>query len=397
MSVCRTCGAEPRANASSGTGAADADATHARQPKPLLDIDSSSLPSVAEQLRNILAGSGALYARGTLVRITLSSSPVASPLSTHTVVRLAHQYARPVKNGKPATLPDRVANLYLDMAGEWNLPKLAGISPAPLLSNDGDIHMADGYDVATGIYCHGVPTVTVSERPTREQAAAAVLTIRSAFRTFPFADSARRYDRGLSVVDLDQPIGLDESAFLAALLTAVCRPSLWLAPGLIINAPPISGAGTGKGLLVRAIGMVAYGIRVRPFTPGNDRHEMDKRLAAEAIEGRPMLAMDNVNATLLRSNTLASLLTERPAGVRVLGQSKMIALEHASFVALTGNGLTVSEDLARRFLYCELDAQCEDPEQRSFAPGFLDEIAAHRAELLGAALSIWRWGRQNAD
>jgi len=121
---------------------------------------------------------------------------------------------------------------------------------------------------------------------------------------------------------------------------------------------------------------------------------MDKRLVAEIMEGKSILAMDNINATLLRSNTLASLLTERPTGVRILGQSRMVTLEHASFIALCGNGLTVSEDLARRFLYCELDAHCEDPERRPFEPGFIDGIRMHRSELLAAALTIWRWGRQ---
>jgi hypothetical protein len=47
-----------------------------------------------------------------------------------------------------------------------------------------------------------------------------------------------------------------------------------------------------------------------------------------------------------------------------------------------GNGLTVTEDLARRFIVCELDARCEDPESRSFASGFLKDIERQRAELL---------------
>ena len=36
----------------------------------------------------------------------------------------------------------------------------------------------------------------------------------------------------------------------------------------------------------------------------------------------------------------------------------------------------------------------ENPEQRPFAPGFLDRVHASRADLLRAALTIWRWGRQ---
>ena len=200
---------------------------------------------------------------------------------------------------------------------------------------------------------------------------------------------------GVDVVDQNSPMGHDESAFINGLLTAICRQSLWLAPGLLLNAPSISGAGTGKGLLVRAISLIAYGERPRPFTAGNDRHEMDKRLVSEVIEGNPIVFMDNVNGMLLRSNTLASFLTERPSGVRMLGRSQMIRIELATFFALTGNGLTISEDLARRFIYASLDAQCEDPEQRPFGPGFLEGIEARRAELLSAALTIWRWGRLN--
>jgi hypothetical protein len=71
-------------------------------------------------------------------------------------------------------------------------------------------------------------------------------------------------------------------------------------------------------------------------------------------------------------------------------------LHSAAFIAVTGNGLAISRDLARRFLVCEFDAGCEDPEQRPFESGFLRKIEGCRGELLSAALTIWRFGRQNA-
>ena len=74
----------------------------------------------------------------------------------------------------------------------------------------------------------------------------------------------------------------------------------------------------------------------------------------------------------------------------------MVLLNSTAFIAVTGNGLTVTEDLARRFISCELDARCEDPESRPFTSGFLKDIERQRAELLAAVLTIWRWGRQNA-
>jgi len=374
--------------------------------KPELIVYSGDLPATAEALRDLLATSGKLFDRGLPVRVIRpadGSLPSAVRLTKHNVVIEAHRHCQPVKvdeDGEyiPITLPDRVAQMYLDMCGEWDLPPLTGVSTSPLLSPDGSVRMADGYDPATGLWCCGVPSLRLPARPSRAEAEAALALLRQTFRTFPFADAPRRLDLSLSVevVDLACLPGQDESAFLNALLTAVCRASLWLAPGLLLTAPAVSGAGTGKGLLARAICTIAFGIRPRAFTMGSDRQELDKRLAAELIEAQPALFLDNVNGIALRSDTLASVLTERPARVRLLGQTRMVPLNSTAFISITGNGLTVTEDLARRFIPCQLDARCEDPELRQFGSGFLDEIERRRAELLVACLTIWRWGRQNA-
>jgi hypothetical protein len=239
--------------------------------------------------------------------------------------------------------------------------------------------------------------LALSQHPSRLDAEVALRHLRLAFRTFPFSDAERsRMSQGVEIVDVTSSPGRDESAFLVSLLTACCRSCLELAPGVLLTAPTLSGAGSGKGLLVRAICAIAFGIRPRAFTMGSDRHELDKRLAAELVEAQPALFLDNANGVALRSDTLASVLTERPARVRLLGQTRMVPLNSTAFIAVTGNGLTVSEDLARRFICCELDARCEDPESRPFAAGFLNDIEQRRGEFLAAALTIWRWGRQNA-
>jgi hypothetical protein len=326
----------------------------------------------------------------------------AVPLTLNTVVMAAHELCRPVRRAGdgtlvPMTLPERVARMYLDMQGEWNLRPLAGISTAPLLAPDGSIRDTNGYDEATELWCCRVPPLNLPDRPAHEDAVAALRALRDAFKTFPFADAVCRHDRELpiKVVDLDHPPGRDESAFLAATLTAICRPSLWLAPAFLVGAPQVSGAGTGKGLLISAICIIAFGSRPRTFTAGHDRQELDKRLASELVEAAQMIFLDNMNGAVLRSDTLASALTQRPARVRPLGQTRMVALNSTAFIAVTGNGVRLSEDLARRFVVCELDARCEDPETRKFAPGFLDNIERRRAELLSAALTIWQYGRQN--
>jgi hypothetical protein len=292
-------------------------------PKPDLIVHGSDLPATAEALRNLLAASARLFDRGMPVRIVKPADggpPSATRLTKHNVVIEAHRLCQPVRfdakgERRPITLPDRLAQMYLDMAGEWELPPLAGVSTAPLLSADGNARVADGYDRATALWCCHVPMLTLPPHPSRADAEAALRRLREAFRTFPFGDASRCCDasNGVEVVDLLEPPGRDESAFLVALMTAVCRPSLWLAPGVLFTAPAVSGAGSGKGLLVRAICAIAFGIRPRAFTTGGERHELDKRLAAELIEAQPALFLDNANGLTLRSDTLASVLTERPA------------------------------------------------------------------------------------
>jgi hypothetical protein len=373
--------------------------------KPELMVQSADLPATVRELGALLSQSDKLFERGVPVRIVNNyvALPWAVPLTKNNVVIEAHRVCQPTKLEKtgelvPVTLPDRVAQMYLDSVGEWDLRSLSGISLAPLLSGDGAVRIAAGYDEASALWCYQVPALDLPARPSRDDANRSLLLLRNTFRTFPFADSQRHLDRelGAEVVDTSKSPGRDESAFLIALLTACCRPSLWLAPGLLITAPSISGAGSGKGLLVRAACMIAFGLHPRAFTPGHNRDELEKRLGAEFVGAQPAVFLDNANGLALRSDTLASVLTERPASVRVLGETRMVQLNSTAFVAVTGNGLSVSEDLARRFVVCELDAHCEDPESRPFAPGFLKEIEARRSDLLAAALTIWRWGRQNA-
>jgi hypothetical protein len=219
--------------------------------------------------------------------------------------------------------------------------------------------------------------------------------IRATFKSFCFADAVTMVDpAGTNVVDVSTAPGKDESAFLVGLLTAVCRPSLYLAPGLLMRAAPMSGAGTGKGLLARCICIIAYGSEPHAVTGGSGAEELEKRISAELMEGSPALFLDNLNNTAFKSDLLASAITERPARVRVLGRSLMVPLNATALVILTGNGIRVSEDLARRFITVDFDARTEAPEAREFQIDVRAEVKARRTELLVALLTIWRWGRQ---
>ena len=149
-------------------------------------------------------------------------------------------------------------------------------------------------------------------------------------------------------------------------------------------------------MLGRAITIIAYGINPRSFTKGHDRDEFDKRVVAALLTGAPVVFIDNINDALLISDTLASVLTERPSQVRVLGYSNMLEINSAAFIILTGNALKVTMDLTRRFIWTDIDARVDNPERRPFPPGFLESIRNRRGQLLAACLTILRYGRVNA-
>jgi hypothetical protein len=143
--------------------------------------------------------------------------------------------------------------------------------------------------------------------------------------------------------------------------------------------------------------LIAFGREPHAVTGGGHNEEIDKRIAAELMEGHPVHFLDNLNNTSFRSELLASVITERPARVRLLGRSQMVPLNASAFIVLTGNGLSVAEDLARRVITVELDAKAEDPEVRSFKSNVRQDVLAKRRELVAALLTIWRWGRRTSS
>jgi hypothetical protein len=372
---------------------------------PLLLVERANLPSTAKQLAAYLARAGHLFQRGSqVVRVVHSAEGKRiESLNADSVILEAHKVCQPAEDKsrrgqmvrEKITLPTRVARLYLKLGEDLNLPVLKGICAAPLLGDDGSINGWAGYDKASGLWCTGVDTPAVAPKPTREEAANALRAIRTLFASFPFADSDRVETNLGTLVNLSKGAGADESTFLVALLTALCRPSLPLAPALLIRAPQLSGSGTGKGLLVHALSEIAFAQRPTAFTSRGDGQELSKRIESALMQSGPILFIDNCNDETLVSNVLAQVITEASVIARLLGQSKMTPLSTGAFIVVTGNAVQISEDLARRFLIVDLDAKCENPEQRRFDQDFDASIRTRRSEIVCALLTIWRWGRQN--
>jgi hypothetical protein len=376
--------------------------------RPRLEIQEGHPDRTVSDLRDIHAASGRIFERGGApVRIVYdkdSDGSVAYPLTGHGLILETHFVCQPWKIDRRGVerhvdLPATHAQMYLAWKGERNLPPLNGVTTAPILSADGSIRTASGYDVQTGLFCERVPDVAplVPVNPTRAEAAAALLLVRNVVKTFPFKDAITCTVDGVRMVILDEPPRLDESSFLASLLGAVCRPSLWLAPGSLFEGAKASGSGVGKGLLVRIVCVIAYGRQPIAIGPGGNNEELEKRISAAFLQGGPMIFLDNFNDITLESSALESALTERPSQVRQFGTLEMVAINALASVFITGNATGLGHDSARRFVRTQFDAGVEDAEGRKFSGDIQAEVMATRPTILAALLTIWRYGRLAAD
>jgi hypothetical protein len=359
----------------------------------------------------LIAKHRGLFQRGNTV-VTLSEDVkhrkvVVKVQTPNDIASFAHALVQPyairtTRSGsyrEDIPFPKLAAHMCLSSSLVETLPPLNGTAYAPLIRADGTIYNCEGYDDETGIFFYGLPKLDVPSCPTRQEGEAAFRRLRARVWTFPFADSIRVMVDGFAepVVDLDLPPGAAETAMIVALVTVACRPSLDLVPGLLITAPPLSGAGTGKGKLARFLSEVACGVSPIAMTAGHNGEELDKRLVAALLSADPFILIDNVNDRELDSDQLASAITENPTQVRPMRTSALVQLNPATSICVTGNGVSVTEDLGRRFLTVTLNAGVESPEARSFRGDFLAEAKRDRGAILSDIFTIVRWGVQQGD
>jgi hypothetical protein len=175
--------------------------------KPWFEAVVARAFEVTHSLRDFLAGTGQLFDRGGPVRVVRDHNddqPKAVTASDAIIGLLVHEKLQPYKYSAkgdrvPILLPSQLCNMYRSLHGEWGLPLLAGITSAPILSEDGSIRTAEGFDPTTGLWCHNVPDIAglVPEEPTEDQARSALGVLREALRmpTSGRAASARHPQR----------------------------------------------------------------------------------------------------------------------------------------------------------------------------------------------------------
>lgn len=255
---------------------------------------------------------------------------------------------------------------------QWRFPGLDGITDTPMLRPDGTVVSAPGYDAVTCyLYEPTIEFPPIPDQPSEQEVQAALATLREPFCDFPFEHEHAH------------------AAAISAVLSLVARPA-------INGSIPLYGVtstapGTGKGLLVDAISLIAIGTNAtREVMPSGDE-EMRKRILAQGIAAARIVLLDNIDGPV-GTPSLANVLTAGSFGDRLLGVSRMIHVPVRAVWFATGNGLSYRGDLGRRVIPIELDAKQEHPEDRNDFrhSDLLDHVRSQRPALVSAALTLLR-------
>lgn len=288
--------------------------------------------------------------------------------ATASYVRLDEQ-----KGSVQQAPPAPVAAILHSRRTHRGLRVLEAVTTAPVFLADGTILQERGYNEQARVYLEPSVTVDVPDKPTLDDAQAAVALFADLLCDFQFASPA------------------DFSSWLAALLSPLVKAATGNAPAPLVCVSA-SNAGAGKTLLTKSIAQIVTGAdaEIRPYNP-RDASEWGKRLTSFVKMASPISVFDNVNGPI-GDEGLDRLITSSTWSDRQLGATDAPPLPNVTTWLATGNNIEPVGDTVRRALGVRTIVDVERPQERT---GFKYDLeGAHcierRSPLLSAALTILR-------
>ena len=269
--------------------------------------------------------------------------------------------------------PDWCVGAVFDR-GHWpGVRRLEGVVAHPVMLPDGGILTARGYDPATGLLACIPPELVVSvpDRPTRDDVAAAAAELLDPVCDLPFETHAHR------------------AAWLASLLTPLAWHLFDGPAPLFLTDANVRAA--GKGLSVDVVALALTGRRFPVMSYTADREELRKRITTLAVEGERAVLLDNL-AGAVGNDVLDAALTADTWKDRVLGSNKVFdGPLHVVWYA-TGNNVQLQADTSRRTCHIRMESPHERPETKADFkyPNLREHVRANRGRLVSAALTILR-------
>lgn len=282
------------------------------------------------------------------------------------------EWQRELKSGEVARIdpPREVVEQVASMVGEWPFPPITGVISTQTMRPDGSILDKSGYDHQTGLVLLAPPKMPrIPDHPTKLDADRAMDDLQTLLAEFPFSDEPSR------------------SVALSMILTTVLRGALL--PAVPMHVATAPQPGTGKSYLADIASVISTGERCPVIAIAPNPEETEKRLIGAALSGQQIIALDNVSEML--SGDFLNQVTERPIlQLRPLGTSGIVRVPNSYSVFANGNNLSAPADLVRRVITSRLDANLENPEERTFTNNPVKMVLADRGRYIADCLIIAR-------
>lgn len=349
--------------------------------KSTINADPGELDKVVDAAERELAQSGRYYQRGNTISVITTNpensettiTAIRPPTIRVALANVAHWEKYQASAGGYVFIdpPAAYASALYDMPSYQYLPVLKGLTRQPYLRPDGSLMLTPGYDPESCMFgVFSTRDFNVPEAPTMEDARKALGRISELLEEFCFKEEA------------------DKSAALCAILTAAVRASLPKAPMFHTRAPQI---GSGKSYLNDIISAFSTPHSVSSTTFPENEEECKKLLLASLLTSPAVINFDNLTCDLLPYPSLCAVITEEYFFARVLGVSKNASVSTRTLFLSSGNNVGPVQDMGRRTITINLDAECEVPAAKEYNnPDPLAMLLKERGKYVSAALTIIR-------
>lgn len=242
----------------------------------------------------------------------------------------------------------------------------------PTMRGDGRVELLpEGYDEESGIYTmpSGIP---FDEGMTLEKA---VALLNDYYSEFTWADydnaSGRSRSKAVAITAAVALFGMGMQSVESARMGFMFRANT---------------QGGGKSLLAQMAITPSYGLPKN--TPRANEDELRKILDMAALQGAAYLFFDNLK-NHLDSALLEGYMTTPVWSGRVMGTQRGFEAKKSTVLIVTGNNLSVSADLQRRMLQCDLFIENFDLQEREHRRE-LNPVVLARPDVRGEFLSaLW--------
>ena len=351
--------------------------------KPVIRVVAGDLHRVVDAAEKELANRGRHYQAGGLI-VSVATDPASGdpsivPTSAPALTRELSVAATWEKyDGRAGDWvrcdpPARHAGILFDAQNFRYLPPLAGVARQPYFrESDGELIRQPGYDKTAQRFGVFDTRHFVIPEPTPDAARAALALLEELLTEFHFVAAN------------------DKAAALAAIFTAVVRPTLPHAPAFHVRAPVF---GSGKTYLCELIGAFSGPGGNAKVSYPTTSEEATKVILSLLLTSPACVEFDDMDTDWIPHGIIKRMLTAEAITDRILGVSKTATVSTRTLFLGSGNNVGPIRDLLRRVLTIHLDPRCATPATMTYKGAPVDKVRQRRGAYVAAVLTIiqaWR-------